>query len=550
MSASSQPSTAGGASAQPATPLTGMPHPEAGQPEAFRQQAREAIAQSGLRQNMQSAMLFLRGKREAAISHESGWEKLRELGEAIRQDALARLPELLEQFEERLKALGAQVHWAETPQEANDIVLAIAQARQTQLVVKGKSMASEEIELNAHLAAHGVTALESDMGEFIVQLAGERPSHIVMPAVHKTKADIAQLFHDKLPGVDYTEDVDALIQEGRRQLRQRYREAGIGLSGVNFAAADTGSLWLVENEGNGRLSTTIPPVHVALMGIEKVLPRLEDLFPLMHLLTRSATGQAVTTYGNLITGPRREGELDGPHELHVVLLDNGRSQAYADPRWRATLQCIRCGACMNHCPVYARVGGHAYGTVYPGPIGQILSPHLLGLQRTHELPTASSLCGACAEVCPVRIPIPSLLVKLRDASQEAPAGHRSSTAGAGAGAGAGSGRGGQRAAGPASGSGAGAGAGSQDAADTAPRPIAGQGAGRRWHQRLIWAFWTGAFAHPRHYRLFLWLATRLRALAPRHQMGWTTHRTPLRPAARSLHERLQARLNARSGDGG
>src|SRR5690242_11232595 len=339
----------------------------------FRQRARAALDDAKLRANFRGAMNFLRAKRVAQFPDADELESLRDLGEAIRKNALARLPELLVQLEERLTANGIQVHWAETAAEANAVIHGIVQKRGARRVIKGKSMASEEIELNDYLGSRGIDCLESDMGEYVVQLAHEKPSHIVMPAIHKTKADIAALFEQEIPDTPYTEDVDSLIQIGRRTLRQKFVEADVGLSGVNFAIAETGTLWLVENEGNGRLSTTVPDTHIAIMGIEKVVERLEHVFPLASLLTRSATGQAITTYFNLISGPRRAFELDGPREVHLVLLDNGRSQAYADAELRATLQCIRCGACMNQCPVYGRIGGHAYGTVYPGPIGKIIS---------------------------------------------------------------------------------------------------------------------------------------------------------------------------------
>lgn len=278
-------------------------------------------------------------------------------------------------------------------------------------------MATEEIGLNDYLAQHGKSCIESDMGEYIVQLAGEHPSHIIMPAIHKNAEEIGQLFHEKVD-VPFTTDVDTLINIGRTKLRERFMHADIGITGVNFAVAETGTLCLVENEGNGRMTSTIPPVHIAVAGIEKVIPSLDEIPPLLSLLTRSATGQIITTYFNMITSPRKvdEGERDGPTEVHLVLIDNGRTQAYADAQFRDTLMCIRCGACMNHCPVYTRIGGHAYGTVYPGPIGKIISPHLNGLEDTQDLPTASSLCGACEEVCPVNIPIPSLLQRLRKQS--------------------------------------------------------------------------------------------------------------------------------------
>lgn len=467
----------------------------------FKARARAALDDPKLRNSFRGAMDFLQQKRAVQFPDDAELEALRDLGEAVRQHALARLPELLVQLEEKLTAAGAQVHWAETAEEANAIVHRIAQSHQARRVIKGKSMASEEIELNHYLAARGIECIESDMGEYIVQLAGEKPSHIVMPAIHKTRGDIATLFEQHIPDTPYTEDVDELIQTGRRALRHAFVDADIGLSGVNFAAADTGTLWLVENEGNGRLSTTVPDVHIAIMGMEKVVAKLEHIVPLSSLLTRSATGQAITTYFNLISGPRRAGELDGPREMHVVLLDNGRTQAYADTQLRATLQCIRCGACMNHCPVYTRIGGHAYGTTYPGPIGKIISPHLLGLDATADLPTASSLCGACGEVCPVRIPIPQLLIRLRTEANRSPD-------------------------------------------EAVAHPLRGQGANFSRREHIVWRFWSGAFAHPRVYRVFRWAATRLRALTPARQMGWTQHRMPLKPAARSLADLLRERGQA------
>lgn len=467
-------------------------------PIEFKARARTALADDALRSSFSGAMTFLQGKRAAQFPDADELEQLRDLGEAIRRHALANLPALLVQLEEKLTAAGVRVHWAETAEEANEIVFGIAKSHGARRVIKGKSMASEEMELNHYLAERGIRCVESDMGEYIVQLADEKPSHIVMPAIHKTRGDIGKLFEQHIPGSSYTEDVDTLIQTGRRALRHAFAEADIGLSGVNFAAADTGTLWLVENEGNGRLSTTVPDVHIAIMGMEKVVAKLEHIVPLASLLTRSATGQAITTYFNLISGPRREGELDGPREMHLVLLDNGRSQAYGDTQLRATLQCIRCGACMNHCPVYTRIGGHAYGTTYPGPIGKILSPHLLGLEATADLPTASSLCGACGEVCPVRIPIPQLLIRLRTEANRAPD-------------------------------------------QQAPHAVRGQGAKYSRGERLIWRFWSGAFARPIRYRVFRWLATRLNALTPSKQAGWTQHRTPLKPAARSLSDLLRER---------
>ena len=464
--------------------------------ENFRQRTQETVDNPNLRKSFRGAMDFLMGKRAIQFPDPVAFEALRDRGEAIRRYSLSRLPALLEQLETSLTKNGIQVHWAETPEEAQKIVIDLMQRAQASLIVKGKSMVSEEIELNHALTDVGIDALESDMGEYIVQLAGERPSHIIMPAIHKTKEDISRLFAEKIPGVDYTDSVDELIQIGRQVLREKFRETTVGLSGVNVAVAETGTLCLVENEGNGRMCTTVPDIHIAITGIEKVVEKLEHVPPLLTLLTRSATGQAVTTYFNWISGPRREGELDGPKEVHLILLDNGRTQAYAHEAFRSTLQCIRCGACMNHCPVYTRIGGLAYGTTYPGPIGAIISPHLLGLQATHSLVTASSLCGACGEVCPVRIPIPDLLIQLRAESSTADA--------------------------------------------EAPNHLRGAGSGRK--PIAAWAFraWSMLYAYPALYRPFSWCATRLRALTPRRQGAWTESRTPLVPARRSLHEAMRA----------
>ena len=354
----------------------------------FKERSRSVLNNPGQRKNFRSAMDFLQAKRKSQFPDQEEREGLRELGASIRRYSLAHLPRLLEQLEASLSANGIQVHWAETPEQANAIALEIAQRVKARRIIKGKSMVSEEIEFNHAMEEAGIEAFESDMGEYIVQLAGEKPSHIIMPAIHKTKQEIAELFAREVPGVSYTEDVDALIQIGRRVLRRKFADADIGLSGVNFMVAETGTLCLVENEGNGRMCTTVPRVHIAITGIEKVVEKLEHVPPLYSLLARSATGQSVTTYFNLISGARKPGELDGPQEVHLILLDNGRTQAYADEQLRATLQCIRCGACMNHCPVYARIGGHAYGTTYPGPIGAIISPHLLGLQSTCLLYTS------------------------------------------------------------------------------------------------------------------------------------------------------------------
>ncbi len=463
----------------------------------FKARSRTALDDAGQRKNFRGAMDFLQAKRSSQFPDQEELQSLRELGAQIRRYSLAHLPRLLEQLETKLIANGIQVHWAQNADEANAIALTIAQRVQARRVIKGKSMVSEEVGFNHAMQAAGIEALESDMGEYIVQLANEKPSHIIMPAIHKTKQQIAELFTQKIPGVGYTEDVDALIQIGRRELRRKFADADIGLSGVNFAVAETGSLCLIENEGNGRMCTTVPRVHIAMTGIEKVVEKLEHVPPLLSLLTRSATGQSITTYVNLISGPRRAGELDGPQEVHLILLDNGRTQAYADEQLRATLQCIRCGACMNHCPVYARIGGHAYGTTYPGPIGAIISPHMLGLESTYPLAFASTLCGACAEVCPVKIPIPDLLVRLRNEAQARP--------------------------------------GSADAT------LRGSGAARTALVSAVWRLWALVYSRLGLYRVTSWFMSRGRALSPTEQGAWTRSRTPLIPAPKRLRDLLQER---------
>ncbi len=382
----------------------------------FHRNILRALNDKQLRKNFKFAMENFILKRRQIFSDEHQTEQLRQVGSAIKVRALNKLPQLLEQLEEKCTQNGIQVHWAETPAEANRQVLRIINEHQATRLVKGKSMVSEEMGLNEFLHENGIEAIETDLGEFIIQLNDEKPSHIIVPAIHKNKQQIAEIFHQKLPDTPYTEDVQELNAIARRTLRQKFYEARIGLSGVNFAVAETGTLCLVENEGNGRMSTTVPPVHIAVMGIEKVVERLADIPPLLRLLTGSATGQLITTYVNMISSPRRAGEKDGPREVHLVLLDNGRSEILIDPQLRQTLQCIRCGTCLNHCPVYTRIGGHAYGFVYPGPIGKILNPQVEGLKKAGELPTASSLCEACAEVCPVKIPIPQLLRRLRNES--------------------------------------------------------------------------------------------------------------------------------------
>ncbi len=383
----------------------------------FRKNVREALDNKQLRGNLRFAMETMIRNRKNLFNDPERLEHLRETSSAIRSKSLALLPRLLEKLEQNCHQNGIKVHWAETVDQGNRIVLDILNSRNVKRVVKGKSMVSEEMHLNRFLEKNGIKPLESDLGEYIIQLAGEKPSHIIVPAIHKNKKEIAELFHKHIPDTPYTEKVEELNAIARKVLRKHFYEAEAGISGVNMAVAETGTLCLVENEGNGRMCTTLPQIHIALMGIEKVVEKLEEVPPLLELLTGSATGQRMTTYFNFITSPRKPGEKDGPSEVHLVLLDNGRSTIMADKQLYETLKCIRCGTCLNHCPVYTRIGGHAYGYVYPGPIGTILTPQMEGVDKTQSLPDASSLCNACAEVCPVKIPIPDLIRRIRNDSK-------------------------------------------------------------------------------------------------------------------------------------
>lgn len=380
----------------------------------FNRNVSRALNDTQLRENLRSAMDSFIIKRKAVFPDDAETEDLRDLCSTIKRRALSRLPELLDQLEKKCLSNGIRVHWAETADEANGIVLDIMRSHNATRMVKGKSMVSEEIHLNSFLKENGIEALETDLGEFIIQLNNETPSHIIVPAIHKSKEQIAEILHENIPGTPYTEKVEELNAIARGFLRRRFQDAQVGLSGINFSVAETGTLCLVENEGNGRMCTTVPPVHIALMGLEKVIERLSDLPPLLRLLTGSATGQIITTYVNMITSPRRAGEKDGPVEVHLIILDNGRSKIFHDPQFRETLKCIRCGTCLNHCPVYTRIGGHAYGFVYPGPIGKILNPQVEGIRAAGVLATASSLCLACEEVCPVKIPITDIMRRLRN----------------------------------------------------------------------------------------------------------------------------------------
>lgn len=459
----------------------------------FRINVQEALNKQDVRAHFRRAMDTLMTNRSNQFPDDGELQRLRTQSQAIRANSLSKLPELLEQLEAKLTENGIHVHWAETPDEANQVVLGIMNKHGAKSLIKGKSMVSEEIGLNHFLEDNDIEALESDLGEFIIQLDGETPSHIIMPAIHKSKEQIATLFNEKFPDIPYTDDVDELTQTARKILRKKFYAAPVGLSGVNFAVAETGTLCLVENEGNGRMSTTVPPVHIAVTGIEKVVEKLSDVPPLLSILTRSATGQPITTYFNMISGARKPDEKDGPEEVHLVLLDNGRSNIYSDPELLATLRCIRCGACINHCPVYVRIGGHSYGTVYPGPIGTILEPQKEGLDVHGEMAQASSLCGACGEVCPVRIPIPSLINRLRYESVR------------------------------------------QDGSTTK-----GSGSQRKLTESAAWKGWSWSASHPVFYNAGSKMATRLQGLIPSNLGAWTSVRSKPKLAEKTLHERLKA----------
>jgi L-lactate dehydrogenase complex protein LldF len=345
-------------------------------------------------------------------------DRLRDHAKRIKEHTLAHLDRYLEQLEASVLKRGGQVHWAASSEDARRIIVEIAQQEQCRHVVKSKSMTAEEIHLNPALEKAGIEVTETDFGEFILQLAGERPSHLVAPAVHHTRESVARILSTHV-GQPLPEDAQSLAFVGRRLLRERFRAADMGITGANFAVAETGTMVLVTNEGNGRLTTTCPRVHVALMGMEKVIPRWSDLPVFLKLLARAATGQTLSVYTTLLTGPRRPGELDGPESFHLVILDNGRSKILATP-FRESLQCIRCGACLNACPVYRRIGGHAYGGVYAGPIGSILTPLYDSVRDNPQLPHASSLCGACQAACPVKINIPHMLIGLRELQHQEP----------------------------------------------------------------------------------------------------------------------------------
>ena len=383
---------------------------------AFKENAREALGNA----NLQKALTLMRTgfpeRRTAAIARLPEFEALREEAKAIKNHVLEHLDFYLETFEQQVTARGGQVHWCRTPQEARETVLAICRRLDAKTVTKGKTMIAEEIALNDYLEENGVTPVETDLGEYIIQIRKEYPSHVIAPAIHLVKEQVAASFratHTNLDPDRVLDEAPTLVAEARAVLRQKFLAADVGITGANFCIAETGSTIIVTNEGNGDLTQTLTKAHIVLASLEKLVPTLEDVSTILRVLARSATGQEFSTYTTVSTGPRRPEDTDGPGEFHVVFLDNGRS-AMLGTEFQDMLRCIRCGACMNHCPVYATVGGHAYGWVYPGPMGAVLTPTLVGIGEAGHLPNASTFCGRCESVCPMKIPLPKMMRHWRE----------------------------------------------------------------------------------------------------------------------------------------
>ncbi|GIF07384.1 LutB/LldF family L-lactate oxidation iron-sulfur protein [Actinoplanes siamensis] len=402
----------------PATAPRGVGHLRGDEP--FPRAAHTALADGQLRRNLRHATTTIRAKSGRVIAELPDWQELRSAGSAIKADVLSRLPELLERLEARVTERGGVVHWAADANEANAIVTELVRRTGAERVIKVKSMATQEIALNEALEAAGIQPVETDLAELIVQLGQDRPSHILVPAIHRNRSEIRDIFLRAMPGVDpgLTDDPPALAAAARRYLRETFLSTRVAISGANFGIAETGTLAVVESEGNGRMCLTLPETLITVMGIEKVVPAWTDLEVFLQLLPRASTGERMNPYTTMWTGVTPG---DGPQNFHLVLLDNGRSAVLADRVGRQALHCIRCSACLNVCPVYERTGGHAYGSVYPGPIGAVLSPQLTGVEDNASLPFASSLCGACFDACPVKIDIPSILVHLRNQAPHPPA---------------------------------------------------------------------------------------------------------------------------------
>jgi len=381
----------------------------------FAQRVSVAILDKRLQAALDHASGGFLKKRAALVEALPEFEALRERARDIKDHVLANLDTYLERYEAEVKRQGGHVHWAATAEDAREIILAICRKANAKTITKGKSMVSEEIGLNEALEAAGHEVIETDLGEYIIQLAKEPPSHIIVPAVHKTKAQVGDLFdlhHRPLGYTKHLTEVSEMVNEARQVLRGHYFRADVGITGGNFLVAETGSSIIVTNEGNGDLTQSLARVHIVTSGIERVVPTLDDATTFLRLLARSATGQETETYTTLSTGPKRAGDLDGPEEYHVVLVDNGRSKMLGGA-FREMLRCIRCGACLNHCPVYTSIGGHAYGWVYPGPMGSVLTPLINGIDKAYDLPNACTLNGRCQTVCPVKIPLPGLLREIR-----------------------------------------------------------------------------------------------------------------------------------------
>jgi L-lactate dehydrogenase complex protein LldF len=458
----------------------------------FRRKAAESLDDEKLQQALKKLQSKFVDSRATAIAELPNFTEIRDAAADIRERVINHLDGYLLRFEQEATARGAVVHWAEDIEDANRLVVEIARRHGVRKAVKSKSMVTEECGLNDYLASVGVEVLETDLGEYILQLAHEPPSHIVAPVVHKSKEQIADLFEKKHRRPRSTQIAD-MCREAREVLRPGFLSADMGISGANFIIAETGSVLIVTNEGNGRLVTTLPRVHVAITGIEKVVPTLEDATTLLRLLPRSATGQSITNYVSVLTGTRGKDDPDGPEHFHVILLDNGRSRLLGT-ELQPMLRCIRCGACMNHCPVYQNIGGHAYGWVYPGPMGSVLTPAFVGLENAIDLPNASTFCGECAVVCPVKIPLPDLMRHLRRRQVE--------------------------------------------------RHL------RPWTERVALRLWSWAAQHPAVYALFTRAAARLlhrlggKKKSLRHlpgASGWTKGRDMPAPSGRTFRELYQAR---------
>ncbi|SDB34293.1 LutB/LldF family L-lactate oxidation iron-sulfur protein [Bauldia litoralis] len=382
----------------------------------FKKNAREALADPALQRAMSHVRSGFIDKRARAAAALPEFDEIRDTGRDIKNHTLAHLDLYLEAYEDRVRSAGGEVHYAETAESALETVLGICRKANAKTVTKGKSMIAEEIGLNEYLEEHGIEPVETDLGEYIIQLRHEGPSHIIAPAVHLNKDQVEESFraaHTDLPADRDLSEPTSLLNEARGILRERFLAADVGITGANFLVAETGTSVIVTNEGNGDLTQILPRVHIVVASIEKIVPTLNDVSQIMRLLARSATGQDLSVYTTFSTGPRRPDDPDGPDEYHVVILDNGRSEMLGS-EFKEALRCIRCGACMNHCPVYQAVGGHAYGWVYPGPIGAVLDPQLIGIEKAGNLPNASTFCGRCEEVCPMRIPLPKMMRHWRE----------------------------------------------------------------------------------------------------------------------------------------